>query len=140
MNDRHGTMKLVAALAAVLLVQVCAADFAPTGYVTHKLNSDSLSAGAEVSFNSAVNWIEPDGSDPTAPMPGKKYYVPFGAQMSLGSNGSEHLVFAGDELVVGGDIVPYAASGYGATITNLVFLPGGRYYCYRERVGLSYRP
>ena len=127
MNDK---MKMVAAIAAVLFAQVCAAAFDDTGYVKHKIVADPLKTGVPVSFNTATNWIEPDGSEPTAPMPGKKYYVPSGADISAGCGLAEHLVFAGDELVIGGCLVPFTASGYGATVSNLVFLPGGRYKCF----------
>ncbi|MBR4652782.1 MAG: hypothetical protein IKO72_05420 [Kiritimatiellae bacterium] len=126
MNDK---MKMVVVIAAVLFAQVCAAAFDDTGYVKHKITSDSLT-GQPVSFDTPTDWIEPDGSEPTAPMPGKKYYVPSGAQMSAGCGLAEHLVFAGDELVIGGNLVPFTAMGYGATVTNLVFLPGGNYKCF----------
>ncbi len=121
MNDR---MKMAAAFAAAMLVQLCAAEYDDYVKLT---TSESPSTTASMAFNTSVHWQEPDGSTPTAPMPGKKYYVPSGKQM-VTPYLAEHLVFGGDELAIAGTLVPFAKTGYGVTVTNLVFLPYGTYY------------
>jgi len=102
---------------------------AATGYVT--LNADDSGNGANSSFHSAKGWSDKDvPPNYGVPHAGTNYYVKAGKVLVLDdvANRSEVTGFAGDSIVVGGQVKMNGSWGKYADCGPLTMLPDSDFY------------